>query len=499
MKRPIKLILATAMLGISTGTLAGCGDTFDGLTINFWHTFGSTVLNGVDSAAKAFAKKILDEEGVNLRIKLTYKGGYDDLKGELEKAITIGDNPTMAVAYPDHVADYFAIEEQTGTQYVVDLSKYANDPTIGFGKESFLGDIPTATFDDFQDAYQEEATSFSKEGMYVLPLLKSTELLMYNITLLKKAAPYVSYTWSTDDDIMNTMSNISWDEFMDLCEEIKNHMAEISNDLLWPLYYDSDANLLISHLMQSNIPYSYIKDGHGVIGFDGSSKNLDPTPEQEAAYGEVKDSLQKFKEWYDLGLFQTKGVYGEYGSKYFVPGQCIFTVGSSGGSGYSFPATSTTMKPVATKVPYFNNNPLYVSQGISIALFNNIKLQKSGENDTALKYGWKFLKYITNPELNADLAANHSEGYTPVRKSALETKTYSNFLKTKSAYAEVANTVIGDINFRFFNTAVFKGSPVLRDNMANIFADVMKLGKNPKMSSIIEKLDKGIENANQKM
>ena len=493
MKKPIKLLMSAGLLTMAVGALSGCGDNFKGLTINFWNTFGSTVLGGVQTAANNFAKLIKEQEGVDLRIKLTYKGGYDDLKGEIEKNLAIGDNPTIAVAYPDHIADYFSAEKLAGQTFVVNLQPFIDDEEIGFGKESFLGDKPTAVMDDFQPAYVEEATSFPKEGTYVLPFMKSTELMLYNIELLKKAKPFVSYNWDTDDDIKETMADISWDDFMDLCEEIKNHMSEISTDLMWPLYYDSDANLMISHMMQNEIPYSYVEKGYGVIGFDASPLNKNPTDEQKQAYLDVQAALRKYKAWHDDGLFETKGVRGEYGSKYFTAGNCIFTVGSSGGSGYSFPATTTKMVPVAVKTPYANDNPLYVSQGISLALFNNKKLIASGKNDQAVKYGWKFIKYLTNPELNADLCANHSEGYVPARKSALSTTTYINFLKTKSAYAEVAKTVINGINGRYFNTAVFQGSPTLRDQMAAIFADVMK-GKDLKTT-----LDKGISEANGKM
>lgn len=492
MKKPIKIVLSAGLLAMATASLAGCGDNFDGLTINFWHTFGSTVQNGVQTAANNFAKIIKEQEGVNLRIKLTYKGGYDDLKGELDKNLAIGDNPTIAVAYPDHIADYFATEKSADQTFVVNMDKFINDPEIGFGTEEYLGDKPTSTLEDFQDAYIEEATSFPKDGTYVIPFLKSTELLMYNMQLLMKAKDYVSYDWQTEDDVKETMNNLTWDEFMDLCEEIKNNMDKISTNLLWPLYYDSDANLFISQLMQQKIPYSYLEDGHGVIGFDGRDEKT-ATTEQTKAYEDVQDILKKFKRWHDDGLFETKGVRGEYGSKFFTPGQCIFTVGSSGGSGYSFPATSTTMKPIMTKTPYANDNPLYVSQGISLALFNNVKLIKDGTNDNAVKYGWKFIKYLTNPDLNADLAANHSEGYVPVRKSALQTKVYLDFLKAKSAYADVANTVVNGINGRYFNTAVFQGSPALRDAMEDIFADVMKGG------DIKRTLDAGIGNAVKKM
>ena len=207
-------------------------------------------------------------------------------------------------------------------------------------------------------------------------------------------------------------------------------------------------------MIQNGIDYSYAENGHGVIGFDGRDE-AKATAKQINSYRETKQLLSDFKEWHDLGLFETRGVNGKYGSAYFEEGNCIFTIGSTGGAGYSFPATSGAEKPVAVKVPYANNNPQYVSQGVSLALLNNVKMIKDGTNADAVKYGWKFIKYITNPDLNADLAANHSQGYNPVRKTALSSNTYTNFLRKPSAYADVAKTIINDIAGAYFNTAVF--------------------------------------------
>lgn len=493
-KNPVKLLFLSALLVGGASTLSACGDQFDGLTINFWHTFGHTVADGLQVHADNFAKAILENEGVKLRINLTYKGGYDDVKGEVMKNFAVGGNPTITVAYPDHVADYFASESRDG-EYVVNLAPFANDAEIGFGKEAFLGDEYGA--DDFVEAFYKESTNYQKEGIYSVPFLKSTEVMMYNFELVKKAMPYHDASITQDDDIRNYVNNLTWDEFMDFCEDVKGRMSTISPTLEYPAYYDSDANLLITQLYQNKIPYAgFTADGKSYIGFNGNATN--PTAEQTEAYADVQALLKKYKKWYDDGLFMTKGVNGEYSSNYFVPQKCMFAIGSSGGSGYSMPSSNEFTVECA-KVPYSNRNPLYVTQGPTLAVLNNSKLVASGENDQAVKYAWKFIKYITNGKVNAQMCTSNSEGYIPVRESAYTTKEFTSFMASQTAYVKVAKVVVNDVSGRYLSTPVFKGSAELRNQCEGCFADVMKLGKNPSEAQIKTILDRAISETVKKM
>lgn len=482
MKKPITLILMTGLLAAGLSSLTACGDNFDGLTINFWHTSGQTVANGFQKAADDFAAKVLAHDNVKLRIKLTYKGGYDDLKGEIEKNLATGGNPTIAVAYPDHIADYFLAGDKNNHEYVVKLDDYANDDEIGFGREEWLGD--SEGVEDFIQAYYEEGIQYQKEGLYSIPLLKSTEAVIYNFNIVKDAligkkindTLTIQYDAdeliSTEDDVRAFMSDISWETFMDLCEFMYTNKNYLMPTMVWPCFYDSDSNLIISNFMQANMDYSGIVDGHGYIGFNGIASNA--TSKQIENYDYIIEELGKYKEWYDKGLFSTKGVYGEYSSNQLLSMKTVFAVGSTGGSGYSMP-TSKDFQIGVCKVPYINNNPLYVSQGITLTLMNNAKLEKSGENDLAVKYGWKFIKYLTNAEVNANMATTCSEGYMPVRDSAYNTSDFLGFMNSNTEYVKVAKVIIDDIQNRYFNTAVFSGSAKLREATGGMLADVLKI------------------------
>ena len=110
-KNVLKLAFTGLMaLGMSS-SLAGCGSTFNGLTINFWHTFGKTPADAIQAKAELFAKLVKENEGVDVRIQFTYKGAYSDMVGLVNKSFASGETPTIAVAYPDHIADYFASEK----------------------------------------------------------------------------------------------------------------------------------------------------------------------------------------------------------------------------------------------------------------------------------------------------------------------------------------------------------------------------------------------------
>lgn len=501
MKKPIKFMCLGAILvgGLSAVTSCGGGESeFKGLTINFWHTFGHTVADGLQKYANTFANLIKKEENVDIRIKLTYKGGYDDLKGEVTKNLATGSNPTIAVAYPDHVADYFAAEETPG-EYVVNLEKYASDPEIGFGTEAFLGD--TAGADDFIEKFYEESTSYSRKGVYSIPFLKSTEALLYNFNLVKKAMPYYDPSCIEDDDIKEKMNNLTWNEFMEFCQIIMENKTQISTKIEVPCAYDSDGNLFITQMFQRNIPYAGIDDsGKAYIGFNGKATN--PTSEQTKAYADTQAMLKEYVDWYKDGLFTTKGVYGQYSSYLFTQQKCLFAIGSTGGSGYSFPSTKEFTTEASVVPPYSKSNAVYVTQGPTLTIMNNAKMKSSGTNDKAVKYAWKFVKYITNPVVNATICTTNSEGYMPVRQSAYNTKQFTDFMASDTEYVKVAKVVVNEIDGSYFNAKVFKGSATLREQVGGCLADCLKINKSSESeikAAIKGYLDTAIDNTTMKM
>lgn len=423
--------------------------------IIFWHTFGQNLTEELSNKAKDFEKLVKENEGVDIKIELSYIGNYDEIQNQIEKGFSIGNTPTIAVAYPDHVANYLS-HEDFDEEFVYNLENLMRDPIIGYGKDSYLGD--DVGEDDFVPAFYKESKGYLKKGVYSLPFMKSSEVLMYNKDIIdhKLLKAY-------DSSITNYnqfMSTLTWDKFIDLLRFVKKDIdngGKISgSNLEVPLIYDSDENLYITKSYQNNIPFISIKDGKGSLDFlnDGA-----------------KNMVRRLKGYYDEGLLKTKGSNNnEYGSNSFTQGKCLFTVGSSGGAGYNDPGAAS-FKVGVCKVPY-ENSPLYISQGPTLTLLKSKGIDEE-LNKFRREFGWKFLKYITNTANNADICYLGSEGYVPVRESSYTSGYYKDYLEDGDTFlARTAKVIVDDVAGNYLSTPAFKGSSAARDQVGSIIANV---------------------------
>lgn len=427
--------------------------------VYFWHTFGQNIVTQLEDKIQSFEKIIKENEDFDVSIELKYQGGYSDILSIINKSFAAGNTPTIAVAYPDHVADYLS-HESFDEEYVYNMANLIHDEKIGYGKNSYLGDDKDET--DIVDAFFEESKAYLKDGIYSLPFMKSSEVLIYNKDIVNKQLLKAYDSSITNYD--EYMSNLTWDEFINLLRFVKKDIDNggkiCGTNTEVPLIYDSDSNLFITKCMQKNIPFISIKDGNGSLDFDND---------------EAKAMVEELKGYYDEGLLKTKGSNeNQYGSYDFTEGKCLFTVGSSGGAGYNDPGEASFNVGVV-KVPYENNNPLYVSQGPTLTLLKS-KGVSDEVNELRKEYAWKFLKYITNTENNADICYLGTEGYVPVRKSSYTFDYFEEFLNGDEFISKSCNVVVNDINGKYFTTPAFKGSSTARDQVGGIIANVF-LGK----------------------
>lgn len=461
-------LFALMILPLLLGGLSSCSDTSstsnggssstDPVEITFWHTSGQTVIRELNKKIEDFSALVKENEGVDVKITLSYQGSYDDQLDKILKGFPTGNYPTIAVAYPDHVAEYLESEGSDPGRYVVNLQDYIDNPETTFGAEEWLGDGPA---DDFVTAFYEEGSSYAREGIYSLPLMKSSEVLYYNVDLALAYAYRYDSTINNRDALDEFINNLSWDKFMDFCQFILDDSQSsnpITRDLVWPAYYDSDENLFISQSYQAGIPFIDINDsGEGEILFNND---------------EAKSMVSSLKDCYDRGLFTTKGANADkYGSEYFSTGQVVFDVGSSGGAGYQYPQGDGFDVGIA-RVPSIDNNPLYVTQGLTLCLLKTPDDVDGRKAD----YAWKFLKYLTSSEVNAELCVNGSEGYVPVRTSSYDTDFFNIFLEEGEFVADVADTVINEIDGHYLNTPCFKGSAAAREAAGGIITQVFLHG-----------------------
>ena len=113
------MLLASCML--LTTTLASCNnrdDTLSGtsnnsqtsyvpgdaLDIEFWTTTGKGIEENIAKLADDFEEIIYENEGRKINFSINNQGNYDGIKDIITQGLSTGNYPTIAIAYPDHVA-----------------------------------------------------------------------------------------------------------------------------------------------------------------------------------------------------------------------------------------------------------------------------------------------------------------------------------------------------------------------------------------------------------
>lgn len=436
-------------------------DPTGAIDIDFWHTFGAKTSSALDKVKDDFVNLVKKEQGVDLNIKLTYQGGYDEINTKVRDGLAAGNVPTITVAYPDHVADYLKAEGTQQGRFVYNLENYFDDSEIGFGKQDFLGELSDT--EDFVEAFIDEGTHYVNKGTYSLPFMKSSEVLFYNTQLLVSAYNKVNKTTASEAEVVSWINNVSWEEFIAFSEDCAEIMGDISKTLETILFYDSDSNFIISKMFQEGIKYSSIgEDKKGIIEFEN--------PTEKA---KLNDYVTELKRLHENKTLTTKGCENKYGSDYFTNFKCIFTVGSSGGTGYNDPGTA--FDPGVCKVPASKENPQYVTQGPTLAFLK--ATSDSAAADLKMKYAWEFAKYLTSPSVNVYMCIYGSEGYLPVSYPAFQEEKFIEFREEGELFAKSYNVLIDDIQGAYLNTAIFPGSSVLRDQMEGIIKESLTNAK----------------------
>lgn len=479
MKLKKMMLLASCML--LTTTLASCNnndDTISGtsnnsqtsyvpsdvLDIEFWTTTGKGIEENIAKLADDFEEIIYENEGRKINFSINNQGNYDGIKDKITQGLSTGNYPTIAIAYPDHVASYMA--DKPGS--VVNLLPLINDEKIGFTKETIDELDDNYGVDDFVQAYYQEGTNYAQEGVYSLPFLKSSEVMVVNQDYV------LGQTFGRDRPIQKSdLANMTWDELMDICKYIvenKDSIKGLPADLETPLWIDSDSNFFITQSMQRGIPY--LGDGD--------------TPDTKVLFNnpQAKEMVNEFYDCYNKGYFTTKGNNGgDYGSNAFKEGKVLITLGSSGGVGYNDLGASSIEGVGVYKIPSAAENEedsLYVSQGITLCIMSNEGHGGAQVDQERINYAFRFIKYLLNPDNNVRLALS-SEGYVPVRESAINSAKYQAYLEYDSELlVKTAKCVINDINGAYYNLPIFKGSDVARTAVEGIvgrFSQVKAGGK----------------------
>ena len=440
-------------------------DVPEGITprVKFAHTFGDIIESEVEIMINDFKAKVSAKEGVEIEVELDHYGNYNDTVSIIGNQLRISNGPTMAIAYPDAVA---SLMKEFPNQ-IVNMQSYLSDEVYGLGSDGYLGDT-TKGEKDFIKSYLDEGRVFDKTGTYVLPYMKSSEIMLYNLDMLKTVLPAYDSTIK-EGQIEAYLKNISFDKLMDIAKYAKTNAGKLGlNSLEYPVYYDSDANMLISQIEQKGLKFA-TKDASGNVVL-----NLDATkdPTNSAAVAEL---LNQYRTWRNEGLLCTKGAEGTYASEAFKNGKAIFCIGSSGGAGYSFPETGTFDFGVC-KVPYASATAVgakYVSQGPSIVFLTDAG-SSAEQNMYDMIYSWKFYKYITNTRNNVIMCTNHSMGYVPVKQSCYKNSDWLDFIADEdNMFGKAAKVLRQEIGDNFITSLVFNGSATYRTEAGALVANTI--------------------------
>lgn len=455
--RTASLLLAAVILLIS---FTGCGGSkalpnfdvpeggYDGseVTIKFYHTMGSNLhdvlMIYIEEFNKLYPQIHIEEEQV---------GGYDDVRDQISKEISVKGQPNIAYCYPDHVALYNIAKVVATLDNLID-SKL--EVTRADGTTEILG-LTDEQKADFIEGYYKEGQQFGDGLMYTMPFSKSTEVLYYNKTFF---------------DANNIRVPTTWDELEQVCAKIK----EIDPKSI-PLGYDSEANWFITMCEQYGSPYTSAT-GRKYL-FDNQTN---------------RDFVKKFREWYKKGYLTTQSIFGAYTSGLFTATDAdavksYMSIGSSAGATHQRPTKGSDDKypfevGIAT-IPQVNtSNPKVISQGPSVCIFKK-------DNPQEVLASWLFVKFLTTSvEFQAEFSI--ASGYVPVIKSVSENEVYKEFL-AKADGGDFVSALSAKICLEqekaYYTSPAFNGSSTARSQVGDLMAKVLTADDGGNVDNMIAK------------
>ena len=404
---------------------------YDGseVTVTFYHTMGANLREVLENYIVEFNKLY-----PNIKIVHEQVGGYDDVRDQISKEITQGNQPNIAYCYPDHVALYNLASACISMDNLIGSTQ---EVTRADGTTEIMG-LTDAQKADFIEGYYNEGKEFGDGKMYTLPLSKSTEVLYYNKTFFTEN---------------NLAVPTTWDELKALCAQIKT-----IDPTCIPLGYDSEANWFITMCEQYGSPYTSATGDHFL--FDN---------EQNRAF------VKEFNSWYNSGYVTTQELYGAYTSGLFIAQtgtKSYMSIGSSAGASHQRPEKVDGAYPfevgIATIPQVDASNPKVISQGPSLCIF-------AKENEQEVAASWLFVKYLTTTvEFQAEFGI--ASGYVPVLKSVAENPVYKEYLNSADGgdyVTALSAKICLDQQDAYYTSPAFNGSSTARDQVGSLMSQCL--------------------------
>lgn len=457
MRKALAFIMALIMVA-AFAAMSACGAKkaapnfdvpsggYDGseVTVTFYHTMGSNLSDVLNLYIEEFSKLY-----PNIHINSQAIGGYDDVRNQISTEITVGNQPSIAYCYPDHVALYNLAGAVATLDNLID-----SDITVtrADGSTEVLG-LTQAQKDDFIKGYYEEGMQFGDGLMYTMPFSKSTEVLYYNKTLF---------------DANNLTAPTTWDEMETLCAKIK----QIDPESI-PLGYDSESNWFITMCEQYGSDYTSASGDHYLFNNDTN-----------------REFIKKFRTWYENGYLTTQKLYGAYTSGLFTAEtgtKSYMSIGSSAGATHQRPAAGTDGSypfevGIATIPQVDQSNKKVISQGPSICIFKK-------DNPQEVVASWLFVKFLTTSvEFQAEFSM--ASGYVPVLKSVASNDVYAGFLSKADGgtyISALSAKICIEQEEAYYTSPAFNGSSTARDQVGALLTKCLTADAAGNVDKMIKK------------
>lgn len=378
-----RVIEGLILLSMMTTLLAGCGNTGkesgktvkldpdNPTSITVWHYYNGTQQATFDELIKEFNSTVGKEKGI-------YVEGYSyGSVSDLEEAITSSMNGEVgAEKLPDIFSSYADIAYDVEKEdKLVDLSEYFTEEEQSEYVDSYI-----------QDGY------FSDDGgFYLLPVAKSTEIMMINKTDWE---PFAEATGVTLDELSTT------EGITEVAEKYYNWTDSLTPDIPddGKAFYgrDSMSNYFVIGMKQMGTDIFDVEDGKTVVHTD-------------------KELLHRL--WENYYVPYIKGyfaAYGKFRSDDVKTGDILAYTGSTA-SVFYFPDDVETedeshpIEYVVKEAPVMEGGENYrVQQGAGMAV-----TKSDEEHEYASSV---FLKWFTQEEQNLRFVCESA--YLPVLKKA---------------------------------------------------------------------------------
>lgn len=329
-------------------------------------------------ASEALQQQLINEfmaANPNIKINPQSLGSYDTLYQKTMAAIQAGSPPDMVAAYENYASDYYEADA------LVPFDDYIRSQKYGLSPQEIADYIP---------AYME-ATHFSQyDGKQLtFPYTKSDLVLYTNMDVLR------SLGFQRPAAI--------WDEFLAHCRAAVGSGRQCYAAAIDPSAFDG-------------VVFSF---GGEVISGDGKKALFDQPPGVKAL--QLYETLGNEKLAY-----QIQGVDDQND---LLAGRALYMMRSS------------TSVPVLAAG--FNDNGKWevsiIPQGgspkpVTVLYGANISIMKSTPEKQLA--AWLFIKWLTRPDVTARWGLDASNGYFPVRQSALQQAAAATFLDTNPRFKQ---------------------------------------------------------------